>query len=359
MHVSDISSLNSQTPMRRFEPSASAGHLHPDHLTPLAVSADSLDARDGFDSWNEEFGVVHDVDVPARRPAYVDASCRNWRLGPVLFGEYRTPARPVIRTQRHLRDDIDYIYVRVVRTGEIRTRSADRALVFGPGEIALGSCANTCEEEQADGEWVTVIVDRRALPDPVQRSLLPDVLRGAAAAMLADFLLSLGKRLESATLEDVPHVERIVMAMLSSCLVAALVTDPSRPGVGRDIIVRKRVEDIIQEHLSSPRLTPGRIADLAGISRSTLYRMFADEGGVARYLLLRRLESIRLDLETPGLAEVPIAGLAERRGLHNLASFHRAFRRHFARTPGEIRAAMRRASIPAGPASPTSASVTI
>lgn len=43
------------------------------------------------------------------------------------------------------------------------------------------------------------------------------------------------------------------------------------------------------------------------------------------------------DLTDPRFWNVRICDLAERHGLHNVASFNRAFKRHFGRTPGDVR----------------------
>jgi AraC-like DNA-binding protein len=67
--------------------------------------------------------------------------------------------------------------------------------------------------------------------------------------------------------------------------------------------------------------------------------MFESRGGVARHLLRLRLGLVHRDLANPFFASRPIGKLAEARGLHNITSFNRAFRREFGCTPGDARAA--------------------
>jgi AraC-like DNA-binding protein len=105
-----------------------------------------------------------------------------------------------------------------------------------------------------------------------------------------------------------------------------------------DASLLARADKIITANIGSPRLTPDRIAELAGVSRSSLYRTFATRGGISEHILTLRLKLIRQDLESPTLHKVPINRLAEQRGFHNAASFTRTFRRHFGHTPGELRA---------------------
>ncbi|MCL5776177.1 helix-turn-helix transcriptional regulator [Limibaculum sp. FT325] len=96
---------------------------------------------------------------------------------------------------------------------------------------------------------------------------------------------------------------------------------------------------MIERNIASARLDAARIAKLAGVSRTTLYRIFEGSAGVAAHVRMIRLEGVRTALRDPGQAKVPIAAIAERHGFHSIASFNRAFRRAFGITPGKARAA--------------------
>ncbi len=103
--------------------------------------------------------------------------------------------------------------------------------------------------------------------------------------------------------------------------------------------VRSRARSVVLENIGSARLDPARISELSGIRRSTLYHIFAAEGGVSAYVQDLRLSLVNSDLQDPAFGTHQIATLAERRGFHNASSFNRAFRSKFGRTPGNVRAA--------------------
>ena len=60
---------------------------------------------------------------------------------------------------------------------------------------------------------------------------------------------------------------------------------------------RIRAEAYIDAHLADPRLDSAGVAAGIGASRSSLYAVFADEGGIARFIQKRRLERLRSTIE--------------------------------------------------------------
>jgi AraC-like DNA-binding protein len=304
----------------------------------VEFSTDAVCAADRFDFWRNLFGAVHSVEVEReQRPGFAAKGC-TWRLGPVLVGQFDTPARRIIRDRHQVRqDDLDHIVLRV--TADWPDQRPDRSSNCRTQRWQLGISSYTHAYEQAlpGGPWVTAILDRGAFPEFRSWSGVPQMLHGTSAAMLAGFLVSLPDALRSMQGDEEPQVTQAVCAMISACIAGALNLRQSKAEDSATCL-RLKVEQIIAANLPSPRLTPGRIAELAGVSRSTLYRAFELEGGIAQHILQRRLSQVRRDLETPSLAGLSIAEVGERQGLHNAASFHRAFRQHIGETPGDYRA---------------------
>jgi len=75
------------------------------------------------------------------------------------------------------------------------------------------------------------------------------------------------------------------------------------------------------------------------MSRSNLYRLFEDGGGVARYIRRERLLEARAVLSNPATAR-PVAAVAEDLCFADASSFSRAFKREFGYTPSEARSAV-------------------
>lgn len=97
----------------------------------------------------------------------------------------------------------------------------------------------------------------------------------------------------------------------------------------------------IQQHLSDPALGPDTLCKELKISRATLYRIFANEGGVARYI-----DKLRLQRCFDSLLDAPrrrgeVRRIAEAWGFHEASSFNRKFRRHYNIAPSDCLGAER------------------
>jgi len=128
---------------------------------------------------------------------------------------------------------------------------------------------------------------------------------------------------------------------VAACLLAAAPAreDTMAGAAPLAALQKERVRRAIHRHIGSARLTPARLAAAAGLSRSALYRLFAEEGGVARHVREVRLSMAHAALRDPERHELGIAALAEAHGFPDPSAFARAFRQAFGATPGEVRAA--------------------
>ena len=308
----------------------------------VTLSTDGVAPSDRFEWWRSEFSPLHKVEVvPERRQSFT-AHGEHWLLGPILIGRYRTPARTVVRTSSDVRrSEVDHWVLRVATKGVLVSRGSFGAFRAYPGQVAIGSYAQGYTDDYSAGEWVAAIVPRHVLPKIAPTLRAPGLLSGAAAGLLGDHLLSLVQRLHDAGPSEMPAVAEMTRAMITSCLSEDATSQPQET-TERSIAIRERVERLIRDNLGSAGLNPQRICALAAISRSTLYRLFEDRGGVAAYVQALRLKCVYSDLSNPQLAFDTIASIAASQGLHNTAAFNRAFRRQFGCTPSDVRAAVLR-----------------
>ena len=131
---------------------------------------------------------------------------------------------------------------------------------------------------------------------PVSESLVPDGRRSLGAAAPADTLLA-----------------------------------PSRSEPAR-----ARVERVIEERLGSAMLTVVNLCRWTGMSRSSLYRLFDDDGGVQAFIRTRRLARVAEELRNREAGRV--ADIAERWGFCDAAYLARVFREVHGVTPSAYRA---------------------
>lgn len=301
---------------------------------PVSFTTDAFDPPDRYDAYRDYTRSINDISIPREARADFAASTTNWVLGRVMVGIVRTPAMRLSRSERQVRqDDLDHWVLRVSRSGDVDSRVGERSYSSGAGDLVLESLALPYEDRWTPGEWVSVAFPRDLTPGLGRRGLRDTIgpLRHTPSRVLGGFLLSLAEALPRAGQWDMRRLTEATQATIVA-LLDETPSSPPPPGV-----VRGRVEQVIRENIASARLTPHRIAELAGISRSTLYRLFEEEGGVAARVRQLRLDMVRADLADPAKRSEPIARIAERWGFFCTSAFNRSFRTAFGMTPGDVR----------------------
>jgi AraC-like DNA-binding protein len=108
------------------------------------------------------------------------------------------------------------------------------------------------------------------------------------------------------------------------------------PGRRDGDVLLARAKELIADRLADPGLTPDHVAALLGVSRRSLYDLFAAEvGPIARYVRTVRLERARDLLLAPGSRTV--ADIAVECGIPDPAHFSRLFRRAYGVPPVRYR----------------------
>jgi AraC-like DNA-binding protein len=104
----------------------------------------------------------------------------------------------------------------------------------------------------------------------------------------------------------------------------------------------KTIKDYIEENLTAADLNAGGLCRRFGLSRASLYRLFEPDGGLGRFLLMRRLDCAFKILISPAAQRSRIIDIAMECCFSSDATFNRAFRQHYGVTPGEVRARAQR-----------------
>jgi AraC-like DNA-binding protein len=307
----------------------------PAALNRITFSSEDLAPSEALDAWLGWFGGLNDY-IPAEGIPFA-ARVDYWQLERFVFGSnVASPLRLVRDRVRARRDGLDHWVLRVSRRGIVRSRSGDRNYVSRPGELVLERLSGCYEDDWSADEWVALIFTPGDFPE-IDRTLEgvgTGPVAGARSGLVADYLLALERRLPHATQADAPALARATRAVVST-----LSPEPQHATARPTIAARLRAEQVICANLGSARLDSQRIATLSGISRSKLYRLFEDEGGVAAHVRRLRLDTVHAALTDPDQNGRAIHAIAGEAGFHCVASFNRAFKARFGASPGEVRAA--------------------
>ena len=304
----------------------------PPRPAPIVFSTDDLPSAERLDAWNAAFGTLNDIFRVEDAADGGSQRSVNWRLGGMVLGVNEVPDTRFIRTAQHVRrDGLDHWVIRVLRRGSNIVRHPGFETRVGPGQPILFAMDETWESEWRGAEWVSLTIPRDEQP---QLTAIPrGLLRGAGAELLAMMLLALPGRLAQASQADLPVLTEAARSMVAACL-------PAGPqAIAAQETAKERVRRAVRANLGSALLTPSRLAALAKLSRSALYRMFEAEGGVASYIQETRLSCAHAALHDPGLATLGIAEIAAAHGFPDPSVFAQAFRRTYGVSPREFRLA--------------------
>lgn len=297
-------------------------------------STDVLPGRDRFEAWRALVGATHDISAD---DAGFFGQVATARLDRMLVHVMDASPQQVQRTQRQIRRDGLEHFVLHLSVMALQAEAAGQAVAIPAEAISVNDLSRPSWRQKApESRSVIVSLSRdlvaEALPDT--DGLHGLVLAGGTGALLRDYLRSL-----AANIGDIPVAAAGGIADATARLFAAC-AGPTRDTVERargplDAAALVRAKRYIEGNLRSPALSPESVRAAAGVSRTTLFRLFGPLGGVAGYIRERRLAAVRRALAVPS-ARRRIAEIGYAHGFTSDVHLSRAFRRSFGMTPSEF-----------------------
>jgi AraC-like DNA-binding protein len=243
------------------------------------------------------------------------------------------------RLQRHMTDgDSSYFFACAPLQGQLRIQHFGRSCLLKCGDLGF---VTTDEEyviemsDTLDALWLripaTLLLSHVAgMKDVVGRTI--DVSRGIGVAATELMLVS------SRTSDDLGDRAARLVGQSILGFIGELVNSTQPGDLSQSTAYRRKIlgraMDFVEQHLGDEALNPEAIAHGIGIGRRYLSQIFAAEGlSAMRWVLQRRLERCRMEIERCGLGSVPIHEIAYRFGFSNISSFNRAFKAHFGCSP--------------------------
>ncbi len=321
-------------------------------LKPLRQTTQELPARVQFDAWRDVNAGLVDYLTPATTPASYEVNASTFRFGRLALLAAETPAGTYRRSATNLRrDGIDLLSLSLATHGQRVYRTRDQITVMRPGQLVLHSLAQPFEAARTRSGWLHLYLPRDDLPPAaISAGSGCQVLDTPSGLLLRDYLLLLAEELPRMTVADSERMAEATRAMIA----LAVAPDPARQeaaAVPLCAVQMVRLRNLIRANLGSARLGPERLCEMAGVSRSQLYRLLEPYGGVALFIQRERLNAAYRALADPNDAR-SISEVAEANGLFDPSSFSRMFRRTFGFSPRELRTARRAGALAAGQRQP-------
>ena len=251
----------------------------------------------------------------------------------------RTSAQRSLRLPETIRmDRHDFLGIVLLQKGSISGDLDGRHVELAAGEALVADFGRPSSLEHSDHELITIGLDRVLVEQrlPWLPALNGTVIGRESAEPLFRHMKALVERLRE---EPSPRPEleaHAVADWVAEVLPpAGDAAAPSRR-VAEDLRAFGRAAAFIDAHLDREDLEPSAIWKAANVSRSRLYRLFAPEGGVSRYVIQQRL--LRAHQALVNAADPrTISAIAYDCGFTNVAHFARAFREAFGVTASQVR----------------------
>jgi AraC-like DNA-binding protein len=255
------------------------------------------------------------------------------------------PALRLVRSAMTMaRTGFAHFAVQIPLTGALDGTAEERRFKVRSGDIFIMDLLRTIElQTQSDAvtETVTLWFPRARLQPALNNdeAIHGLVLKGdgPAGALIGSCLKSFAA--------DVPRMSRHEMDILGAATIAliartiVLAISPPHGHTGTATVTLNAVRRFIDQNLLSEELDIDLIAANFGLSRASLYRLFAPIGGVAGYIRKQRLDRTFQELTSHEFANKRIGWIAQRYGFNNTSAFTRVFHGTYGITPMRARRA--------------------
>jgi AraC-like DNA-binding protein len=311
-------------------------------LHPLLFTTDGELPVHRFDAWRSHYESFNQIDIDPQLSRGFTAKNTVWTIGGLALSRNIGSRAAFTRATQHVRrDSIDHWVIRVAKVGSTRYQSNSAHFATRPNVPFLFSLGEASASERDDADWLSLYIPRDNFPELTDRldRVGAGLLETPMGLLLGEYMMLLERRINTMTTADIPALVETMRSMIAACVTRNVDPNAAAPGT-LDIARREQIRRAIRRHYASASFGQKQLSALTGISRSQLYRIFEQHGGVAHYIQQWRLRAAHAMLRDPQNRN-SVQAIAEQVGFSDLSTFSRAFRREFFCSPTEARSAGR------------------
>jgi AraC-like DNA-binding protein len=299
------------------------------------------DARQSFAAWQERMSPVYDIrPVSKQGEERFDAALSRYSVDDVSLFDFLTGPNLAVRSLGRVSTesihDVSFSVFLEGERGQLLSgkQRADAPRV--PGILAL-DMDQPCTVRSFHSRILLLFVPRalleKSFPDAASlHGRWIDATTPLTCTLIAH-LVALNRQIAGLSKEEA----RQSLLTAVELMAAAFSRQAGLSGNARAAVraaVYGQVRRYVEVNLHDPDLTPESVLASLHLSRSSVYRLFEHEGGLAAYIRSRRLLTAADELvRFPGLS---VHDIASGLGFNDASSFTRAFRRAFDIAPREL-----------------------
>jgi AraC-like DNA-binding protein len=305
-------------------------------------STDDIDPRDRWAIWQDSISTIFDVAPVAGYDATFAASVHAHLLQTLVFGDTHFTAQTFDRSPLKIaRDGLDHFLIQIYLNGGYAGEVGRNKVDVRPGDVCILDLGQTLTTQSTASRTLSLVIPRDTLEAtlPGASLLHGSVLRreSGLGMLLGDHLKSLFCRLPTVPQADAVLIQDTVLQMVSACFrpTVASLTQARAP---IEAVTQAKIMRYIEDNLAKFTLAPQSISRALGISRTTLYRLFEQIGGVTSYIQRRRVTRAYAALIHPANRLRRIYDIGFDLGFASEGHFSRSVRKAYGFTPSDIRA---------------------
>jgi len=312
----------------------------------VSVSQDDIGSNEEmFEIWRVSVAPYFQCNPLSSFTKGLKQSITQINAGKFLYTDVTMAAQQYKRSNTTHRDfgETDHILLETFETSYNCTRNGSTEFIENGGVATIDlsqQVESFCSENAKNSLFV---LPRQWLQENVPSLVLEKGLiferNSINERLFKDFMKSVKKQLLVADVKESSVIADSILAMLD---VLSLKSDFDA-SESIDANVKVSIKKYINQNLGNLWLTAGKICDQFFMSRSTLYRLFKEEGGVANVIKENRLEACFKALHDPVNTEKSVAEIALACGLPNSNYLSSQFRDKYDITPRQIREKQREA----------------
>ena len=302
------------------------------HRERLEFDLANLPAEARFRTWRTAMAFW---ELETADPLAFEGRGRSWRVPPLLISDLHLGPLSYARTPELIRaDQKDDLTIQYLLSGQAVGDADGVPITMRAGDIGLQDMSRPLTIAAGSVHMLTIAMPRVFLDDALPGAEVHGiVLRGGMGALFAGYLRDLPDALEDCAVEDLADIARRLRDLLAGALRQAGRREAAETPA--EASLRSRARRYISRNLTGD-LDIAILCRELGASRSSLYRAFEREGGIASYVQRRRLARIYRLLSDPAERR-SVSELAGLHGFHDNSHFSRLFRRTFGCGPRTVR----------------------
>jgi len=306
-------------------------------LQPLRRVALTAHGGEAFEQWHEVCRPVFEVE-PLGALRSFRAGFEFYEVDGLVFNRTQYAAASYHRTPRHVSaGGSEFFTLQLLLRGREVGESNGNPLLMAPDRIVLRDWSQPHHSFSEAAEQVSVIIphDRISTRDQLhdREPAASWSVQSPQGMMLANALMSIWRSLPHASASDAPALSSGLLGLINGLLSAKPAPTESRQ---MQQAILAAMKSFLRQRLWDENLSVDHLLRAFHQSRPTIYRLFSESGGVRAYIQQQRLTAILRELKRSENTSLSVSEVAQKWGFRDVAYFHRAFKKRFGLTPGEV-----------------------